>query len=66
MGGLVTARRQGGATGEAKAKVVHPRGCASSKGLHAPWCPCSQAAWGVPTPRLTDLELASILELKPY
>ena len=36
MGGLVIARRQGSATGEAKAKVVHPRGCASSKALHAP------------------------------
>lgn len=74
MGGLVIARRQGSATGEAKAKVVHRRGCASSKALHAPTPTPRRPTPGVPVLKLhgefpppdSDLELASILELKPY
>lgn len=73
MGGLVIAQRQGSATGEVKAKVVHRRGCASSKALHDP-PPLRRPTPGVPvlklhgefTPPDSDLELASILDLKPY
>ena len=63
---MVIAQRQGVATGEAKAKVVHPRDCASSKALHGPpGVPVLKLHVEFPPPD-SDLELASILELKPY